>query len=512
MMEVSWQELRLALMEVSWRELGLALTEVSWQELGLALLRRISQFVLVYFVVLNTLTLFQVLLGFHTTRRSAALVHNQDLRMLMQSPLMPPVSIIVPAYNEVANVVETVQSLLGLRYPCFEVMVVNDGSVDATLDRLIERFDMHAVGRGFEDRVPCKPIRTIYESRRFPNLVVVDKDNGGKGDALNAGLNVSRYPLFCAMDGDSVLEEDALLRVVGPFQEYPDTMVATGGTIRIANGSILRAGRLVEVALSRALLPRIQVVEYLRAFLFGRMGWASLGGLLVISGAFGVFQKRAVIDAGGYATDSVGEDMELVVRMHRSLRQRKQPYRIGFVPEPVCWTEAPSKLAVLRRQRMRWQRGLIDSLERHREMIGNPRYGAIGLLAMPFYLIFEMLGPVVELIGFVAVPVSYALGALDLQVMHAFFASAVLYGVIVSLVAVLLDDIAFRRYRGAAELLALTSAAIVEAVTLRPLTAAWRVGAFWKHFRRDFSWGQMEREGLGTPSQDLPSVAKARGG
>jgi cellulose synthase/poly-beta-1,6-N-acetylglucosamine synthase-like glycosyltransferase len=478
------------------------MTDASWPEIARDLLLRMDHVILVYFLVLNTFVLILLLLGFRTTRRSAAGVHSRDLRRLMQSPFVPPVSIIVPAYNEVANVVETVCSLLQLRYPRFEVLVVNDGSIDATLDRLIERFELSAVGRGFEDRVPCKPIRSIYESQRYPNLVVVDKENGGKGDALNAGLNVSRYPLFCAIDGDSVLEEDALLRVVGPFQEHPDTMVAAGGTIRIANGSRLRGGRLIEVALSRALLPRIQVVEYLRAFLFGRMGWSSLGGLLVISGAFGVFERRAVVEAGGYATDSVGEDMELVVRMHRSLRESKRPYRIGFVPEPVCWTEAPTSIAVLRRQRMRWQRGLIDSLTRHRDMIGNPHYGTIGLIAMPYYVLFEMLGPIVELVGFVIVPMSYFLGVLDLRVMHAIFASAVLYGLVVSIMAVLLDDLAFRRYRGAGALLALTSAALVEAVAFRPLSAAWRVGAFWQYFRNDLSWGQMEREGFGTSSED----------
>jgi len=475
-----------------------------WQEAALWFVAQTDEAVLAYFVVLNTLILVLLLLGFHSTRRSVALVHGPDLRRLMQSPLLPPVSVLVPAYNEMANIVDTVHSLLQLRYPRFEVVVVNDGSDDETLGRLIERYGLRAVGRGFEDRLPCKPIRAIYESERFPALVVVDKENGGKGDALNAGLNVSRYPLFCAIDGDSVLEDDALLRVVGPFQEHPETMVAAGGTIRIANGSRLSEGRLVDVALSRALLPRIQVVEYLRAFLFGRMGWASLGGLLVISGAFGVFEKRAVIDAGGYATDSVGEDMELIIRMHRSLRERGRRYRIGFVPEPVCWTEAPSNLAVLRRQRMRWQRGLIDSLQRHREMIGNPHYGTIGLLAMPYYVVFEMLGPVVELLGFVIVPLSFALGALDARVMRAFFAAAMLYGLVVSLVAVFLDDVAFRRYRGAVQLLSLSSAAIVEAVVFRPLCAAWRVAAFWQHFRRDLSWGQMDREGLGSPTDAGP--------
>jgi len=330
--------------------------------------------------------------------------------------------------------------------------------------------------------------------------VVVDKANGGKGDALNAGLNVSRYPLFCSIDGDSVLEADALLRITRLFHENPETMVAAGGTVRIANGSRLRAGRVIEVGLARGVLPRIQVVEYLRAFLFGRMGWASLGGLLIISGAFGVFERRAVIEAGGYATDSVGEDMELVVRLHRSLRDQGRRYRIGFVPEPVCWTEAPASLAVLRRQRIRWQRGLIDTMSRHRRMLGNPRYGAVGLLAMPYFLVFEMLGPLVELSGFVLVPLSYALGILDLAVLQAFFAASVLYAVVVSIVAVLLDDLAFRRYRGVGQLLAMASAAVVEAMAFRPLCAWWRSLAFVYHARQDATWGRMTREGLGEPA------------
>ncbi len=474
--------------------------DASWQALAYSAIRLADEVVLLYFLVLNTLILALVLLGFRTTRRDTAGVHASDLRALMQSPLMPPVSVIVPAFNEEANVAETVQSLLQLRYPRFEVLVVNDGSTDATLARLIERFELYPAKRGFDERVASKPIRAIYESLRFPDLVVVDKQNGGKGDALNAGLNVSRYPLFCGIDGDSVLEEEALLRVVRPFHDHPDEMVAVGGTVRIANGSSLRAGRIVDVALSRDLLPRIQVVEYLRGFLFGRMGWASLGGLLVISGAFGVFEKRAVLDAGGYATDSVGEDMELVVRLHRSLCERGRPYRIGFVPEPVCWTEAPVSLAVLRRQRVRWQRGLIDSLSRHRVMLFNPRYGSVGMLAMPYALAFEMFGPVVEVFGFVVVPLSYALGALNVHVVHAFFSAAILYAVFLSVLAVLLDDLAFRRYRGAWQLLSLASAALVEAVALRPLCSAWRVTGFYHHFRRDLSWGRMERTGLVAPA------------
>jgi cellulose synthase/poly-beta-1,6-N-acetylglucosamine synthase-like glycosyltransferase len=479
-------------------------------ELATLVIRIADQAVLLYFVALNSILLVLVLLGFRSTRRDTAGVHSGDLRALMQSPLMPPVSVIVPAYNEEAGVVETAQSLLQLRYPRFEVVIVNDGSTDATLARLVERFDLYVAERGFDARVPSQPIRAVYESRRFPDLVVVDKQNGGKGDALNAGLNVSRYPLFCGIDGDSVLEEEALLRVVRPFHDYPDEMVAVGGTIRIANGSRLRAGRVVDVALAPALLPRMQVVEYLRAFLFGRMGWASLGGLLVISGAFGVFEKRAVLEAGGYATDSVGEDMELVIRLHRRLTESGRRYRIGFVPEPVCWTEAPASLSVLRRQRVRWQRGLLDCLSRHRAMLFNPRYGVAGLIAMPYALLFEALGPVVELFGFVVVPLSWALGVMQVEVVRAFFAAAILYSVVISVVAVLLDDLTFRRYRGASQLLSLASAGVVEAVALRPLCSWWRVSAFKHHLQRDLSWGRMERAGFARAAETPDSCAPAR--
>jgi cellulose synthase/poly-beta-1,6-N-acetylglucosamine synthase-like glycosyltransferase len=445
---------------------------------------------------LNTQILLLLVLGFWATRRAKALVHMRDLRSLMQSPLMPPVSVLVPAYNESLNVVQNVRSMLQLRYPQHEVVVINDGSTDDTLRQLVDGFGMYAIARDFDERLPAQPVRAIYESPDYPGLVVVDKQNGGKGDALNAGINLSRYPLFCAIDADSILEEDALVRVARPFHEHPETMVAAGGTVRIANGSDLREGRIVDVRLARGLLPRIQAVEYLRAFLFGRMGWTSLGALLVISGAFGLFEKRAVVDAGGYCTDTVGEDMELVIRLHRTLRESGRPYRIGFVPEPVCWTEAPATLGVLRRQRERWQRGLIDSLWRHRSMIGHGRYGTVGLLAMPAYALFEALSPLIELLGYVIVPIAYALGMLDESFMLAFLSAAVLYAVGVSIGAVLLDDLTFRRYPSLAQMLSLISAGVVEAVAFRPLCAVWRVIAFWKHFRRDRSWGRMERQGI----------------
>jgi cellulose synthase/poly-beta-1,6-N-acetylglucosamine synthase-like glycosyltransferase len=455
-------------------------------------------FMLLYFFAINSYYLVLTIAGFWRTLRTVRELQRPDQRRLLRSPLTPPVSLLAPAFNEQANVVDNVRSLLMLDYPLFEVILVNDGSKDNTLGTLIDAFQLKPSGRSFEYTVPCRPIRGVYESSDYPNLVVVDKVNGGKADALNSGLNLALYPLFCAIDADSILESDALLRLVRPFLEAPGVTIAAGGVIRVANGCDIRGGRVRKVQLVRRVLPLIQIVEYLRAFLFGRMGWSSGNSLLVISGAFGLFDKRAAIQAGGYATDTVGEDMELVVRMHRHLHDKKQRYRIGFVPDPICWTEVPESLRVLRRQRTRWQRGLIDTLWRHRAMIGRPRYGMVGLVALPGFAVFEMLSPVIELSGYILVPILLLLGYVDLPYAGALMIVSLLYSILGSILAVLLEDIAFRRYPRSRDLAFLVCAAVLEHLGYRQLTVWWRVRAFWEFFRGDLSWGAMERRGVGT--------------
>jgi cellulose synthase/poly-beta-1,6-N-acetylglucosamine synthase-like glycosyltransferase len=455
-------------------------------------------FMLLYFFAINTYYLVLTIAGFWRTLRTVRELQRPDQRRLLRSPLTPPVSLLAPAFNEQANVVDNVRSLLMLDYPLFEVILVNDGSKDDTLGTLIDAFQLKPSARSFEYTVPCRPIRGVYESSDYPNLVVVDKVNGGKADALNSGLNLALYPLFCAIDADSILESDALLRLVRPFLEAPGVTIAAGGVIRVANGCDIRGGRVRKVQLVHRVLPLIQIVEYLRAFLFGRMGWSSGNSLLVISGAFGLFDKRAAIQAGGYATDTVGEDMELVVRMHRHLHDKKQRYRIGFVPDPICWTEVPESLRVLRRQRTRWQRGLIDTLWRHRAMIGRPRYGMVGLVALPGFAVFEMLSPVIELSGYILLPILLLLGYVDLPYAGALMIVSVLYSILGSILAVLLEDIAFRRYPRSRDLAFLVCAAVLEHLGYRQLTVWWRVRAFWEFFRGDLSWGAMERRGVGT--------------
>jgi cellulose synthase/poly-beta-1,6-N-acetylglucosamine synthase-like glycosyltransferase len=470
---------------------------VTWRGVGVQIVLVFNDAVLLYFLAISFQYLALMLIGFWETVRVLGNVQWQDQRRLMQSPFTPPVSIIATAFNEQANIVESVRSLLTLHYPRFEVIVVNDGSTDRTLEILTETFALRHVPRSFEYLVPCRPIRGAYESTLFPNLVVVDKENGGcKADATNGGLNFALYPLVCVLDADSVLDDDALLRTVRPFVQDPGRTVGTGGSVRIVNGSDVRGGRVTQVRLPMRLLPLFQVVEYLRSFLFGRMGWSRLNALPIISGAFGVFDKRLILRAGGYAGNSLAEDFEMVIRLHRYIGDHRLPYRLRFVPDPVCWTEVPETLRVLRRQRTRWHRGLLDTLLRHRPMIGNPRYGAVGLLSLPAYVLFELLGPVVELLGYVILPLAYLVGMLNLLSVATFFALTLLLSMLLSILAVFLDDIAFRRHARVRDLALLTLASIVENLGYRQITVWWRVCAFWEYWRGQTGWGQMERRGL----------------
>ena len=325
--------------------------------------------------------------------------------------------------------------------------------------------------------------------------MVIDKKNGGKADALNVGINVSRYPLICAIDADSILEDDALLKVSKPFLD-DDRVIAVGGIVRIANGCTIERGRVIDVRLSDKLLPSFQVVEYLRAYLSGRMGWGAMNGLLIISGAFGVFRKEIVLAVGGYKHDTVGEDMELVVRMHRYCCERKIDHRVEFVPDPVCWTEAPESLKVLGRQRNRWHRGLLDTLLIHRKMLFNPTYGVLGWLAFPYFLFIELLGPVLEAIGYIAVITGFFLGIINIQMFILFFIVSVIYGVMFSVGAVVLEEISFRRYPRMQDLITLLLLGIVENFGYRQITVWWRVKAFWDYFRGVKSWGTMTRVGF----------------
>ena len=483
---------------------------MSWVDVLIWLVGGFNRFVLGYFLVLNTTYLLLFLISLGAVFRFVRRTFFSDYRQIMQSEMTWPISIVVAAHNEEKTIVETVRSLMMVNYGEFEIVVVNDGSTDRTLARLVEAFDLSRTDRVYRRSIATRPVRGVYGSLVHGQLVVVDKERGGKADALNAGINLARYPLFCSVDADSVIEDNALLRVIKPFMERPEETVAAGGIVRIVNGCDVREGRVVRIALPDQFLPILQVLEYLRAFLSGRVGWSVLQSLLIISGAFGVYKKREVVEIGGYSTETDTEDLDLVVRLHRHMRAKKRPYRVVFVPDPVCWTEAPSKISVLRRQRNRWHRGLVQTLWTNRGILFNPRYGALGTLAFPHAFLFEMLGPFVEVAGYAAVLVSFLLGILNVEFFLLFLAVAILYGIFLSVAAVLLEEISFRRYPGWVDLSKLLVFSVLENFGYRQMLSLFKVKAFWDVVRRRRAWGVMERDGFRPAREARSGSAPAR--
>ena len=454
----------------------------------------VEWFFLLYFVLLNVGYITLNLLAIPTLFRTISLRPVEDLPPVY-SGFEPPVSLLVPAYNEQATIASSVRSLLQLDYAQFEIVVVNDGSSDGTLAALQEAFDLEAFPEARWRRLPTKPLRAIYRSRSLANLRVIDKENGGKADALNAGINASRCPLFCAVDADSILERDSLRRVVAPFLDDPAT-IATGGTVRIANGCTVSDGHLERVALPSSPIALVQIVEYLRAFLFGRVGWARINALLIISGAFGAFRKDAVMEAGGYRADTIGEDMELIVRLHRIMRERRHPYAIHFVPDPICWTEAPESLAILKGQRIRWQRGLAESLHRNAGLLRTRGGGTAGLLAYPFFMVFECYGPLIEVAGYAFMAAMFLLGQISGSAFLAFLLLAFGLGFLLSVSALLLEEMSFHLYPRFSQMGVLVVVALAENLGYRQLVTVWRLVGLvrWMRGARS-SWGTMTRKG-----------------
>ncbi|MEA1973401.1 MAG: glycosyltransferase family 2 protein, partial [Candidatus Cloacimonadota bacterium] len=389
----------------------------------------------------------------------------------------------------------SVESFLLLSYKEIEIIVVNDGSTDNTLSLLVDRFKLYEVPPAFSRSLMTRKVIAYYKSKLEPNLLVIDKENGGKADALNTGVNACSSPYFMALDSDTIIDRDALKRMIRPVLTTPN-VVAAGATIRVANNCIVKNGRVVKINYPQKFLPSIQVVEYLRAFLFGRLGWNKLGGNLVISGAFGLFNKFAVIEVGGYFVDTVGEDMELVVRLHKHFLSKNIEYNIVFVPDPIAWTEVPSDLKTISSQRERWHRGLIDTLTRHKVMFLNDKFGKVGMISYPFFVLGEMLAPVIELTGYIGLVIGLIMNVIDYQFAFLFFLSAWGLMFIITVFTINMELISFRKYKKPIDFLKMIFYAIMENLGYRQLSVFWRIKAFWSIIRKEKGWGRMVRKGF----------------
>lgn len=404
-----------------------------------------------------------------------------------------PISILIPAYNEELTIIDGINSLLNLDYPEYEILIINDGSTDNTSQTIIENFNLKKIVRPIRKVVSSKEEIDIYENELNDGgtrIVLVNKENAGKADALNMGINASRYPLFICMDADSVLERDSLRMIVEPFLVSDDT-IAVGGNIKVSNSAILDQGKIVEVKTPNKLLVIFQMIEYLRVFLTSRVSFNGINGNLIISGAFGLYSKKAVINVGGYTCGSIGEDMEIVVKMHAFYRKNKLKYKLGYVPDAVCWTQVPESIKVLMRQRRRWHIGMGQSLNSHKFMLLNPKYGAVGTVAYPYFYIFEYFAPLIELLGIFTIVISFYLNIINTQFLVIYLLVYIAFNIVLSSISVLLEKYMFPNSFSNKTALKLLFFCILESFGYRQLCSFFRVTALFT--RNKTQWGEMTR-------------------
>ncbi|MDQ0903211.1 glycosyltransferase family 2 protein [Paenibacillus sp. V4I7] len=477
----------------------------NYWDLAVFLFRIVNQVIFFYLVFVCFFYFILFFLAFNRLKRERGLHNVEPYKKVKKSAFTPPLSVLVSAYNEEIGIIGTVLSLVTgsgrLDYPEYEVIVVNDGSKDQTMQKMIERFKMVPLkDKVFQKRngIETKPIKAVYKSEIYPQLLLVDKANGGKSDALNAGINLSKYPYFASIDGDTILEPDSFLKIMKPIIENTEQeILAAGGNVLIANGSTIVHGQMKEMRLSRNPWVIMQTIEYMRAFLMGRIGLSKNNLLLIISGAFGVFKTARVIQAGGYKLGTIGEDMELVIRLHRMNIENKWGAKIEYVADPVCYTEVPEEIKILRNQRVRWHRGLFESLWAHRKMALNPKYGRIGLIAIPYFLFVELFGPLIEMIGYLVVFIGWILGEVNIQYSLALLLFMVMYGSFLSMGSVLLEEWRLGKHKRVSELNCLFFFALSEAFWYRPIMTYWRVKALMSAIMgKKQGWGEMKRKGV----------------
>ncbi len=468
---------------------------MDWRQTFYHVMNMFNVLIVAYFFLGNGIYSMLMILSLVSTWMHNRRLVYQGLDELRESVVTPPATIIMPAWNEQEIIVQSVNSILKTDYPNLEVIVVDDGSSDETLVRLVNAFRLIEMDLIYRPRLPTRPVRGFYMNPRIPNLLVISKDNGGKPDALNVGINMCRTPYFCTLDSDCILERDALLRLMRPIVRSPQNTVASGGIVRILNGCEVKDGQVVKVGLPQGRLELFQVVEYLRSFLFGRTGWNLLGGTLIVSGAFAVFHRETVIDAGGFKHDTVTEDMDLIVQIHNWAIRKKRKIKMNFTSDPVCWTECPASLNNLAKQRRRWQMGLFQTLWKYSEMLFNRKYGVIGMLSYPFQLYIEGLGAAVEFLGYFMVPMALALGIVPPTLFVLFILLGLVYGSFLSVGAVLLEELTYRRYPGFRDLTTLLIYAVLENIGYRQLVLYYRFQGLLRFITGFRSWEKVVHVG-----------------
>ncbi len=465
----------------------------------------------VYYLVSNLIYLVLLITAISRNTWHRRRLESLRLERLQVSPFTPPITIIVPAHNEEAFIVDSIRALAGLNYPELQIVVVNDGSSDSTLTRLKTGFQLRRARLLFFAQISTAPVRNTYVSDIDPRLVVLDKESAGsKADAINAGLNAATSPYVCVVDADSILEKDSLLRMMAGVFSDSRRVVAAGGIVRVLNGCKVTRGELCQVNLSRRRIETMQVIEYLRAFLIGREAWAYFKALPIISGAFGIFRTDLVRQVKGFRRSAIGEDFDLVVRIHRLLQEKKENYHITFVPDPTCWTEVPGDLRSLARQRARWHKGLIDTLWPNRDMLFRPRYGRVGCIILPYMWLFEFLAPVVELVGYSSIILAAVLGLLSRQFFVLFLIFGYAFATLISIGAVLLEEMTYRRYSDWREVGRLLFFCLFEHFPYRQMTMIWRLEGLWQYLRGDLAWGEIRRtQGAAEQFRDVNNPHKA---
>ena len=450
-----------------------------------------------YYTASNLAYLIMLLVALKTSAAHSRKLQSHRLHWINETPMAPPITIIAPAHNEEGSIRVAVRSLLELDYPELEIIVVNDGSEDRTLEEMQAEFQLRLVRAVYVPEAKSADVRGLYRSGSDSRLLVVDKKPGGsKADAVNAGLNAATSPYVCIVDADSILERDGLLRIMLPILDDPKRVVAVGGIIRVLNGSEITSGHLRRVRLPRKGIEVIQVIEYLRAFLIGREAWSQGNMLTIISGAFGVFRTDLVRAVGGYRQSAIGEDFDLVARLHKHLRQQGVAYRIPFVPDPMCWTEVPSDLKSLGRQRARWHKGLMDVLWQNRDMLFRRRYGRIGWLALPYLWVFELAAPVIEIGGIFTIVLAICMGVLSREFFLQFLIFGYAFATVISIGSVLQEEITYKRYNDWQDVVRLVSYCFLEHFPYRQMHMIWRLQGLSQYLRGDNTWKPLKRKGL----------------